>query len=78
MSDVLFSQMLNEVDTFSFDQCIELLSKITDKLKKHENIEKPFKRELGALPRHAGMGKDEHFYMSPDFDEPLDCFKEYM
>ncbi len=70
MSDVLFSQMLNEVDTFSFDQCIELLSKITDKLKNHEGIEKPFKRELGGL-----KGQIE---MSDDFDAPLECFKEYM
>lgn len=28
--------------------------------------------------RRAGIGKDPDFYMSPDFDEPLDCFKEYM
>lgn len=28
--------------------------------------------------RRAGILKDPNFYMSPDFDEPLDDFKEYM
>ncbi len=27
--------------------------------------------------RHAG-GITGEFYMAPDFDEPLECFKEYM
>jgi antitoxin (DNA-binding transcriptional repressor) of toxin-antitoxin stability system len=25
-----------------------------------------------------GCAKGKGFYMAPDFDEPLDCFKEYM
>jgi hypothetical protein len=29
-----------------------------------------FKRQLGGL--------EEGFYMSPDFDETPECFKEYM
>ena len=28
--------------------------------------------------RHSGILKDPNFYMSPDFDEPLEDFKEYM
>ena len=28
--------------------------------------------------RRAGILKDPDFYMSPDFDEPLEDFKEYM
>ena len=28
--------------------------------------------------RRAGILKDSDFYMSPDFDEPLKDFKEYM
>ena len=28
--------------------------------------------------RRAGILKDPNFYMSPDFDEPLEDFKEYM
>ena len=34
-------------------------------------IDKPKKRQLGTMP---GLIK----YMSPDFDEPLEDFKEYM
>ena len=30
-----------------------------------------------APRRHAG-GITGEFYMAPDFDEPLECFKEYM
>ncbi len=28
--------------------------------------------------RRAGILKDSDFYMSPDFDDPLEDFKEYM
>ena len=28
--------------------------------------------------RKAGIAKDPDFYMAPDFDEPLECFKDYM
>ena len=28
--------------------------------------------------RKAGILKDPNFFMSPDFDEPLEDFKEYM
>ena len=28
--------------------------------------------------RRPGILKDPNFYMSPDFDEPLEDFKEYM
>ncbi len=42
-------------------------------------ISKDEKRNnLNIKGRRAGIGKDPNFYMSPDFDEPLDCFKEYM
>ena len=33
--------------------------------------------DAGAPRRHAG-GISGEFFMAPDFDEPLDCFKEYM
>ncbi len=33
----------------------------------------------GRFPkRRPGILKDPNFYMSPDFDEPLEDFKEYM
>ncbi|MBQ8211132.1 MAG: DUF2281 domain-containing protein [Treponema sp.] len=28
--------------------------------------------------RKAGIAKDPNFFMAPDFDEPLECFKDYM
>ena len=31
-----------------------------------------------APNHHPGVLKDPNFYMSPDFDEPLEDFKEYM
>ncbi|MBP5449750.1 MAG: DUF2281 domain-containing protein [Spirochaetales bacterium] len=40
--------------------------------KQHEKTVKKFPN------RRAGILKDPNFYMSPDFDEPLDDFKEYM
>lgn len=34
---------------------------------------------IDATPhRQAGVAKDPNFYMSEDFDAPLDDFKEYM
>jgi len=27
--------------------------------------------------RHPGIIKDSNYYMAPDFDEPLEDFKEY-
>ncbi len=32
MSDTAFNAMLNEVDSFSYDQCVALLSKLTQVL----------------------------------------------
>ena len=33
-----------------------------------------------AVPKRPkfGCAKGPGFYMAPDFDEPLECFKEYM
>lgn len=33
--------------------------------------------DAAGAPRKLG-GYEKGFYMSPDFDEPLECFKEYM
>lgn len=70
MSDIMFNQLLDNVDLISFEQCLELLSKVTKRLKNVEESTKPVRRELGGL---KGQIK-----MSDDFDEPLECFKEYM
>lgn len=40
---------------------------------------KQFEEQKKRFPnRRAGILKDPDFYMSPDFDEPLEDFKEYM
>ena len=32
----------------------------------------------GKMARRPLGGFEDGFYMAPDFDEPLECFKEYM
>jgi len=32
----------------------------------------------GTRSRRRAGGLEGEFYMAPDFDEPLECFKEYM
>ena len=43
----------------------------------------PIKSAVSSLPRRRAAGRtlggyEDGFYMAPDFDEPLECFKEYM
>lgn len=62
------------------------LSRLLDAVEKGEKvyITRRGKRvaQLSAVdePKKAkfGCAKSANFYMSPDFDEPLDDFKEYM
>ncbi len=72
MSDTTFNSMLTEVDNFSFDQCILLLSKLTQVFAKKQKEKSIQKKSM------YGVWKNEPFYMSPDFDEPLEDFAEYM
>ena len=72
MSDAAFNSMMTEVDNFSFDQCVLLLSRLSQVFTK--------KQSEAAAPKKSmyGVWKNEPFYMSPDFDEPLEEFAEYM
>ena len=72
MSDAAFDSMMNEVDNFSFDQCIMLLSRLSQVFSKKKNETVTPKKSM------YGVWKDESFYMAPDFDEPLEDFAEYM
>ncbi len=36
------------------------------------------RKEPGRWPSKAGSAKTEQFWMSPDFDAPLEEFREYM
>ena len=71
MSDFAFKYFNSELDNLGLPE----LSQIYDKVKslisaKSGNQSVPFTRELGGL--------EEGFYISPDFNETPDCFKEYM
>lgn len=70
MSDALFNDFLTEVDSFSFEQCAIILSRISNRLRTSKDV--------NTFKRHAGMAKDPNFFMASDFDEPLEEFKEYM
>ena len=72
MSDAAFDSMMNEVDNFSFDQCIMLLSCLSQVFSKKKNETVAPKKSM------YGVWKNESFYMSPDFDEPMEDFAEYM
>ena len=72
MSDAAFDSMLTQVDDFSFEQCVLLLSRLSQIFAQ--------KQKESASPKKSmyGVWKGEPFYMSPDFDEPLEEFAEYM
>ena len=72
MSDAAFNSMMNEVDNFSFEQCVLLLSRLSQVFSKKQNQATAQKKSM------YGVWKNESFYMSPDFDEPLEDFAEYM
>ena len=71
MSDFAYEYFNTELDKLPLPE----LTKIYEKVKKlifakNENDSSTFSRPLG--------GFEEGFYMSPDFDETPECFKEYM
>lgn len=72
MSDAAFNSMMTEVDNFSFDQCVLLLSRLSQVFSKKQSETNVPKKSM------YGVWKNEPFYMSPDFDEPLEEFAEYM
>lgn len=72
MSDAAFNNMIAEVDNFSFEQCVLLLSRLSQVFAKKKNEKVTSKKSM------YGVWKNEPFYMAPDFDDPLDDFEEYM
>lgn len=57
MSDMAFNTMLSDVDSFSYDQCIMLLSRLTQvfKARKRETTES----EMSPIDRFFGTVSDE-------------------
>ena len=72
MSDAVFNSMITEVDNFSLEQCVLLLSRLSQVFERKQN-------EI-SVPKKSmyGVWKNEPFYMASDFDEPLEDFAEYM
>ncbi|MEO0454380.1 MAG: type II toxin-antitoxin system prevent-host-death family antitoxin [Verrucomicrobiota bacterium] len=63
------SQLLNEVEAGE-------VIYITRHGKRVAELKSPETKPKNS--RHFGCAKGEPFYMAPDFDKPLDEFKEYM
>jgi len=68
------AQVEKQVNLFSFEEQLHLLAYIANNVNKKNSANQSQK----VFTRKAGIGKDPDFYMSPDFDEPLDDFAEYM
>jgi antitoxin (DNA-binding transcriptional repressor) of toxin-antitoxin stability system len=74
--------------TVSLEEAQSSLKELIDRLAPGEEIvitdsEQPVARLIGARPPRPprpapGLGKGSILYMAPDFDEPLDEFKDYM
>lgn len=72
MSDVLLSQIENQIATVSYDEKLSLLFFIANKLNGNNQVKqkKVAKRVLGGL--------EKGFWIADDFDETPECFKEYL
>ena len=88
MSDAL-AYVQNQILDFSMEEQLYLLAYIANNINKQKsekskafyianNINKQKSEKSKAFVRKAGIGKDPDFYMSSDFDEPLEDFAEYM
>ena len=62
----------NQILDFSIEDQLCLLAYIAN------NVNRQKAEKSKGFVRKAGIGKDPDFYMSPDFDEPLEDFAEYM
>ena len=71
MSDFAFAYFNSELDKLAVPELTQILNKVKSLISSKTNAsQNSFSRELGVL--------EEDFYISPDFDETPECFKEYM
>ena len=71
MSDFAYAYFNTELDKLAVPELKQIFEKVKSLLSsKTKTAEEPFSRKLGGL--------EDGFYMSPDFDETPECFKEYM
>jgi prevent-host-death family protein len=80
--------MESSMSTVTLEQAQAQLAELIERLRPGEEIvitrdQKPVARLVGEVkperpPRKLGTLKGTVLYMAPDFDAPLDDFKEYM
>lgn len=71
MSDFALNYFNSELENLPVPELTKIYEKVQSLLsQKTKDKNDVFARELGGL--------EDGFYMSPDFNETPDCFKEYM
>ena len=66
------AQVENQINLFSFEQQLQLLVYIANKVNMRAVATQANK------PKRSAGGLTGRFYIADDFDETPDCFKEYM
>lgn len=69
-----------EID-LNFDQVLKLVNQLT--IEEQEKLKTEIEKSLNNIKKNTkgrtfGLLKDQKFWMSEDFDEPLEDFKDYM
>ena len=72
-----YAAVKDKVAELSPQYCGELLAFLDFLIFKQRHEASSDGVDTGSPKRHAG-GITGEFFMAPDFDGPLDCFKEYM
>ena len=67
------SQVENQINLFSFEEQLHLLAYIANKVNMHSDVSVQRKK-----PKLTAGGLTGKFYMSEDFDQTPDCFKDYV
>jgi prevent-host-death family protein len=74
--------------TITIEEAQKSLAELLDRLTPGQEVvitrnQQPIAKLVSHMPSHAprpapGLGKGEILYMSPDFDAPLEEFREYV
>lgn len=66
--------IINSIINISDEKILKKIYSLTQEAKKNEHLSKNEKKDV----RKFGFAKGTFTYISDDFDEPLEEFKEYM
>ncbi len=72
MSYEILEAKINLLPDVYVNEVIDFVDFLVAKSNKIQTGEKKYPNRI------AGIAKDSEFYIAPDFDEPLECFKDYM